>query len=53
LIAAAAVGAAMFLGGCASEGPFTKNAGSGREEPTHNQAKADSFPTAQEAEISR
>jgi hypothetical protein len=53
LIAAAAVGAAMLLGGCASEGPFTKNARGGRDEPAQNQAKADSFPTAQEAGISR
>ena len=51
LIAAGAVGAALFLGGCASEGPFAKNANSGRGEPVHSQAKADSFPTAREAGV--
>jgi hypothetical protein len=53
-IAAGAVGAVLLLGGCASDGaserggrPFAN--GAGGNEPAHRQAKADSFPTAQEA----
>ena len=52
-IAAGAIGAVLLLGGCASEGaaekgwrPFAKNAGG--DESAQRQAKADSFPTAQE-----
>ena len=56
LAAAGAIGAALFLGGCAGDGaserdwhPFAKNASVGRDEPAAKQARADSFPTAQEA----
>ncbi|MFZ1933496.1 MAG: hypothetical protein WCB27_25600 [Thermoguttaceae bacterium] len=55
-IAAAAIGAALCFGGCAADGtpergshPFAKSAGAGGDDSAHGQAKAHSFPTAQEA----
>jgi hypothetical protein len=53
LIAAGAVGAVLFLAGCAADGsleksshPFGKSA---REESAGKQVESDSFPTAQQA----
>ncbi len=55
-IAAGAIGAALFCGGCATSGvseggwhPFAKNAGAASGASANGHAGADSFPTAQEA----
>ena len=54
-MAAGTIGTMLFLGGCATDGtpakdshPFAKNDVRG-DESVQRQAKADSFPTAQEA----
>jgi len=56
LIAAGAVAAVLFLGGCATDGssekgwhPFAKSAAAGRDEAASQQAQSDSFPTAKQA----
>jgi hypothetical protein len=55
LAAAGAIGAALFLGGCAGDGVsekgwhlLAKSANVGHDEPTNKQERADSFPMARE-----